>query len=1478
MTARTFRLFVSSTFADLEAERNVLQESVFPRLQALCLAAGCHFQPIDLRWGISEEATLDQQTMRVCLEEIERCRKVTPRPNFIVLLGDRYGWRPPPPEIPAAEWAALVPHIPPAGRELAEAWYRLDANDLPPRYHLRPRSGRETEAAVWAPVEAELQATFAAAAGVLADPERRGFYQGSATEQEVAAGVPGAGVPGAGDTSGRVFCFFRTITGHPGTGSTPTFVEPEGPARHQLAELKEMLRRLLPGGVHEYATRWAGDGPGGEHLHRLGEDVHATLARAIALEIEQAGQPDPLAAEDEAHRAFAEERARFFTGRAGALRRVRDYLAGTGRRPLLVVGEPGSGKSALLARAAEDGARLPGRPEVIARFAGVTPGASTGPALLEELCRSLARRYGGGETAVPRSYPDLVAQFGSYLGLSTAERPLVVLLDGLDQLTEGQRADHLGWLPAVLPPHTRLVVSARPGEAAARAARKRPATITLRPMPVADGGRLLSAWLTARRRTLQPAQRRQVLRQFAVLGRPLWLRLAFEEACRWASYSEPAALAPEISGIVRGNMLARLEAEEQHGAVLTGHALGYLAAARRGLAEDEILELLSADPGVMADFRRRSPASPAASRLPAVLWSRLRSDLSPYLAERGADGALLLGFYHQEVADVAAVAYLGGGDGPRRHQALASYFRGLADPAGDGSWAAPGPRGLSELPYHLTRAADWDQLYQLLTDAVFLEQKARTVRTVELPGDDGEPVTWFRGVAELLDDLELAVREWPADEPGRRKALGALERALRHEAHVLERWPQLLWQQVHNRLQWAGDGAARILSRKREPGRAGGQEWLRTHIPPSESQALIRTLAGHDGPVLCCAVSPDGTRIVSAGLDGDVRLWDAGEGILAAVLRGHTERVHGCAFSPDGSWIVSASGDGTVRLWDAETGNPVRTLRGHDGAVYACEVSPDGTWIVSAGDDHTLRVWGAADGAALATLRGHTERVSGCAIAPGGSWLVSASADRTLRRWDTGSWEERATLAGHADAVECCAVSPDGAWIVSGGYENVLRVWDAATGREHMTLPWHSSWVQGCRFSRDGSLLVSASRDYTMRIWDTGQWAGRATLAGHTNWVNSATFTPGQSRVVSAGADGTLRLWDLSAASDTAVSRHTSYVQHCAIAPDRSFVVSGGWDGALKIWDAASGRERLALTADPVSVETCAVSSSGSWIASGGRDGSVKLWDTATGQRTNTMTAHTDWVLDCAISPDDSFVVSAGRDTMVSVWFPPGRDGADTAGGAGAAAGTVRTLTGHTGFVSTCAVSPAGDWIVSGCWGGLVKLWDPRSGAELGTLTGHTGTVQRCAVSPDGSWVVSASNDRTLKVWDVRARQELATLAGHEWSVYDCAVSPDGSWLVSASGDRTLKVWEVPTGRELATLRGHTGQVLYCAVTAAGRRIVSGDEDGAVRVWDARTGRQTAHLPVGAYLTCLAADPREPWVAFGTVGGDVQLAELAGWE
>jgi len=89
LSSKTFRVFISSTFSDLKEERNALHRWAFPHLRDLCREHEARFQAVDLRWGVSDEAGLDQQTLKICLREIERCRQAGLRPNFLILLGDR---------------------------------------------------------------------------------------------------------------------------------------------------------------------------------------------------------------------------------------------------------------------------------------------------------------------------------------------------------------------------------------------------------------------------------------------------------------------------------------------------------------------------------------------------------------------------------------------------------------------------------------------------------------------------------------------------------------------------------------------------------------------------------------------------------------------------------------------------------------------------------------------------------------------------------------------------------------------------------------------------------------------------------------------------------------------------------------------------------------------------------------------------------------------------------------------------------------------------------------------------------------------------------------------------------------------------------------------------------------------------------------------------------------------------------------------
>jgi len=86
---RVVRVFISSTFRDMHAERDELMLFVFPELRKKCRERQVEFAEVDLRWGITEEESKRGQVLPICLEEIKRCK-----PYFIGLLGERYGWVP----------------------------------------------------------------------------------------------------------------------------------------------------------------------------------------------------------------------------------------------------------------------------------------------------------------------------------------------------------------------------------------------------------------------------------------------------------------------------------------------------------------------------------------------------------------------------------------------------------------------------------------------------------------------------------------------------------------------------------------------------------------------------------------------------------------------------------------------------------------------------------------------------------------------------------------------------------------------------------------------------------------------------------------------------------------------------------------------------------------------------------------------------------------------------------------------------------------------------------------------------------------------------------------------------------------------------------------------------------------------------------------------------------------------------------------
>ena len=1383
-TARVFRLFVSSTFSDMVAERNALQEDVFPRLRELCFKHGARFQPIDLRWGISQEAGLSQRAVDLCLNEIRRCQQVTKRPNFLLLLGDRYGWCPLPDNIPVDEFDVLIERISSPEQTFVREWYWQDDNAVPAVYVLQPRRDEYVDKDCWNAVEARLrQILLNTLNGLEWSDEKRLKYEASVTEQEVTAGI--FNNP---DAQQSAFCFIRTIDRLP-NGSNE-FADRDEQAKRQLTNLKERLQEHIPDNIYSYHAQSSGNEITIEHLDQWCENVYNVLSQPILAAVATSETIHPLEVERETHKEFIAELTRHFVGRTNALQAVAQYIDSGQTVPLVLYGQSGVGKSTVMAQAIQQTQDTYPQAEILYRFIGVTPDSSSIRMLLIGLCEEIAQRYGYSDS-VPQDYDELIKMLPDYLALATSERPLIVFLDALDQLQDSNNPSNLRWLPSQLPVLVRLVMSCIPGAHLDSLHRRLPDTafFEIGPLQESFAEILLDNWLREAGRRLEPAQRAEVVNKFKTNGLPLYLKLAFEEARLWHSYTAEITLQPDVFSLLRDNLFARLADKAEHGEMLVSRSLGYLAASRNGLSEDEILDILAQDEEFWTAFLKNAFHTPPGRHLPMAVWSRFRFDLAPYLIERRADGALLLTFYHHQFSETVNTLYLGETDKTKRHAHLAHVYEAQPLFLSEG---VANSRKLAEQPYQQANAHLKAAYINTLVDYPFLQASLIV-----------------RGPQALMDDCELMPDE----------TTKLIRSSLSMSAHVLGQDRTALAHQLGGRLMcYRNDNPdLRTLTDGITPPEmtlypAHLDSGYPTHLPAGG--VLILTLAGHLASVTFAEYSPDGRRIVSASVDTTLKVWDAETGEELLTLIGHLGSVYGAGYSPDGRRIVSGSSDTTLKVWDAETGEELLTLIGHSALVSGTVYSPNGRRIVSASYKE-IKIWDAETGEELITLTGHSSLVSSVAYSPNGRRIVSASWDKTVKVWDAETGEELITLTGHWAQVNSAGYSPDGRRIVSASHDMTLKIWDAETGKALLTLPGHSDSVTSGAYSPDGQQIVSGFCDYTLKVWDAETGRELMTLPGHSHNVNRVRYSPDGQRIVSASYDHTLKVWN--AETSKALLNplgHSRTVWDVRYSPDGRHIISASTDETLKVWNAETGRPLQTLTGHSHGVRSAGYSPDGQHIISGSNDNTLRVWDAETGEELMTLTGHSDSVTRAAYSPDGRRIISASEDNTLKVW--------NTETGE-----ELMTLTGHSNMVRGAACSPDGRRIVSASWDNTLKIWDAETGEELLTLTGHLDNVTSVAYSPDGRRIVSASWDNTLKIWDAETGEELLTLTGHSESVSSAAYNPDGRRIVSASWDNTLRVWNAESGCCLHIFHGDMS-FFSCTWSPDGHNVVAGDDVGRV--------------------------------------------------
>ena len=620
---RVVRVFVSSTFRDMQEERDYLVKFVFPGLRKLCESRGVTWGEVDLRWGINDEQKAEGRILPICLEEIQRCR-----PFFIGILGSYYGME--------ADPQMANPDL-----LQRQPWLRE---------HLQ--EGKSIT---------ELEILH----GVLNDPAM----------------------------SGQSFFYFRDPSRNP---------FPEGPGRaEKLAQLKQRIRASgLP--IHENYRDAQG----------LGQLVAADLTAAIERRFPPGTEPGPLAQDAIRHEGYAQSRRLAFVGRRPLLEKISVHIARDAAPPLVLSGEAGCGKSALLAEWVGLWREAHPQDLVIQHYIGSTPDSADVLAIIRRILGELKAAF-----AIPDEVPldpeALRLALAAWTTKAAGARRVILVLDALNQLAQADAALRLSWLPASYPANFRILVSTLPGE---NLDLLRGRSWTQVEVPLFDRGDIAPAacaYFALFGKTPSASLIAHV--ESTPLARnALFLRAVLDELRQFGSHERLLAKAdeylasPDIVSLY-DLILTRWQQDfdDPEQGELVRPALCLLACARFGLSEAELLDLLGTDG---RPLQRRT-------------WTPFHLAAENALVLRC--GLLNLG--HQFLRLAVERRWLpneSGSEAVRRQ--LADYFAGRRD-----TFA----RKADELPWLLARTNQWTPLKDFLTEPQTLVQMRNKQRwELELHG------------------------------------------------------------------------------------------------------------------------------------------------------------------------------------------------------------------------------------------------------------------------------------------------------------------------------------------------------------------------------------------------------------------------------------------------------------------------------------------------------------------------------------------------------------------------------------------------------------------------------------------------------------------------------------------------------------------------------------------------------------------------
>ncbi|MEH2291729.1 WD40 repeat domain-containing protein [Nostoc sp.] len=356
------------------------------------------------------------------------------------------------------------------------------------------------------------------------------------------------------------------------------------------------------------------------------------------------------------------------------------------------------------------------------------------------------------------------------------------------------------------------------------------------------------------------------------------------------------------------------------------------------------------------------------------------------------------------------------------------------------------------------------------------------------------------------------------------------------------------------------------------------------------------------------------------------------------------------------------------------------------------------------------------------------------------------------------------------DTIACVAISPDNQILVGGSWQKIW-VWNLQTGELLRTIDAHSHWVLSVAINRDGNTLVSSSADTTIKVWDLSKGSLIREINAHSNWVNAAEITPDGKTLVSASADKTIKVWDLNTGKlQHTLKNHSGSVLSLAISPDGKFIASGSTDKMVKLWNLQSGELERTLEEHLDWVQAVKISQDSRFLISGSRDGDIKIWQVLSNTENESKSdSNSDNISLISKIIGFIFLIVISKLTAGAVFWIglPFLSLGDLISKKNKQTHTLNisklkcSYSIHqelTDTVNNLVISHDGKNLISAS-NDNAKQWCIETKQLVRTLTGHSGFVSSAAISPDGKIFATASND-WIKLWNLHTGQLLHPLKG----------------------------------------------------------------------------------------------------------------------